>query len=76
MSDLASSDDGEDMVDEDDEQKEHGQLSEDNEPGCGMGTITKPVRQQMESFRQNQMNHDEYTQPEWEDAADYFHETG
>jgi len=40
LSDLASSDDGEDEEDEDDEETEQGQLSEDDEPGWVMGTIT------------------------------------
>jgi len=43
LSDLASSDDGEDREDEDDEETEQGKLSEDDEPGWAMGTITKTV---------------------------------
>ena len=73
LSDLASSDDGEDGEDED-EETEQGKLSEDDEPGWVMGTITKTVQQRMESFRQKQMKLDELTQPGWEDAADYFRE--
>jgi len=73
LSDLASSDDGEDGEDED-EETELGKLSEDDEPGWVMGTISKMVRQRKESFRQKQMKLDELTQPGWEDAADYFHE--
>jgi len=73
LSDLASSDDGEDGEDED-EDTEQGKLSEDDEPGWVMGTITKTVQQRMESFRQKQMKLDELTQPGWEDAADYFRE--
>jgi len=74
MSDLASSDDGEDGEDEDDEETEQGKLCEDDEPGWVMGTITKTVQQRMKRFRQKQMKFDELTQPEWEDAADYFRE--
>ena len=64
LSDLASSDDGEDGED-DDEETEQGKLSEDDEPGWVMGTITKTVQQYMESFRQKQMKLDELTQPGW-----------
>jgi len=45
--------DGEDGEDEDDEETEFGQLSEDDEPGWAMGTITKPVQQRMTRFQQN-----------------------
>jgi hypothetical protein len=72
LSDLASSDDGEDGQEEDDEETEQGNLSEDDEPGWVMGTITKTVQQRMERFRQKQMKLDELTQTGWEDAADYF----
>ena len=44
QSDLASSDDGEDVEDEDDEETKQGKLSEDDEPGWEMGTITKSVQ--------------------------------
>jgi len=74
LSDLASSDDGEDGEDEDDEETELGKLSEDDEPGWVMGTITKTVQQGMERFRQKQMKLDELTEPGWDDAADYFRE--
>ena len=74
LSDLASSDDGEDGEDEDDEETEQGMLSEDDEPGWVMGTITKTVQQHMERFQQKQMKLDELSQPGWEDAADYFSE--
>jgi len=73
LSDLSSSDDGEDGENED-EETEQGKLSEDDEPGWVMGTITKTVQQHMESFRQKQMKLDELTQLGWEDAADYFRE--
>jgi hypothetical protein len=74
LSDLASSDDGEDGEEEDDEETEQGNLSDDDEPGGVMGTITTPVQQRMERFRQKQMKIDELTQPGCEDAADYFRE--
>jgi hypothetical protein len=74
LSDHVSSDDGDDG-EEEDEETEQGQLSEDDEPGWVMGTITKTVQQCLERFRQKQMTLDELTQPGWEDAADYFHES-
>jgi len=52
LSDLATSDDGEDGEEEDDEVTEQGNLSKDDEPGWVMGTITKTVQQRMERFRQ------------------------
>jgi len=72
LSDLASSDNGVDGEDEDDEETGQGKLSEDDEPGWVMGTITKTVQKRMERFRQKQMKLDELTQLGWEDAADYF----
>jgi len=74
LSDFASSDDGEDGQEEDDEETEQGNLSEDDEPGWVMGTTTKTVQQRMVRFRQKQMKLDELTQPQLEDAADYFRE--
>jgi hypothetical protein len=71
LSDRASSDDGEDGEDEHDEETEEGNLSEDEEPGWVMNTITKMVEQRMERFRQKQMKLDELSQPGLEDAADY-----
>jgi hypothetical protein len=71
LSDLACSDDGED---EDDEETGQGKLSEDDEPGWVMGTITNTVQQRMDRFRQKEMKFDELTQPGWEDAADNFRE--
>jgi hypothetical protein len=73
LSDLASFDDWDDREDED-EETEQGKQSEDDEPGWVMGTISKPVQQCMQSFRQKQMKLDELTQLGWEDAADYFRE--
>jgi len=71
LSDLVSSDNGEDGED-DDQETEQGKLSEDDEPGWVMGTITRTVQQRMESFRQKKMKLDELTQPGWQDAADYL----
>jgi hypothetical protein len=50
LSDLSSSDNAEDGEDADAETEE-GKLSEDDEPGWVMGTITKTVQQHMERFR-------------------------
>jgi len=72
LSDLESSDDGEDEDDEDDKETEQGKLSDDDEPGWVMGTISTVVQQHMERFRQKQMKLDALTQPGWGDAADYF----
>jgi hypothetical protein len=74
MSDLASSKDEEDGEDKDDDKEDtgHGNLSEDDEPGWVMGTISKMVPHRMESFHQKQLRLDELTQPGWGDAADYF----
>jgi len=47
-------------------------LSNDDEPGWVMGTITKTELQRMERFWQKQVKLHELTQPGWEDAADYF----
>jgi len=74
LSDLASYDDGEDVEDEDDEETDHGKMTEEDEPGWVMGTITKTVPQQMERFRQQQLNLNELTKPAWENAADYLRE--
>jgi len=76
LSDLASSEDEEDGEDEDDDEEDtgHGKLSEDDEPGWVMGTISKTVQHRMESFRQKQIRLDQLTQPGWGDTADYFRE--
>jgi len=44
LSDLASSVDGEDGQDEDENETEQGQLSEDDNPGWLMGTITNKAK--------------------------------
>jgi len=76
LSDLASSNDEQNGEDEEDDEEdtELGKLSDDDEPGWVMGTITKTVQHRMESFRQKQMRLDELTQPGWADAANYFRE--
>jgi hypothetical protein len=74
LSDIASFDDGEDGNDEYDEATVQGKLSENDEPGCMMGNITKTVQQHMNRFRQKQMKLDKLTQPGWENAAEYFRE--
>ena len=58
LSDLASSDDEQDEENYKDgeEDPEHGKLSDDDEPGWVMGTISKTVQHHMESFRQKQMS--------------------
>jgi len=63
LSDLASSDGGEDGEDENDEETEQGNFSKDAKPSWVMGTITKTVQQRMERFRQKQMKLNEMTQP-------------
>jgi hypothetical protein len=65
LSDLASSDDNQDGEDEADDEgdTELGKLSDDDEPGSVMGTITKTVQHRMESLWQKQMRLHELTQP-------------
>jgi hypothetical protein len=74
LSDLARSNHGEDGEDYDDEETEQGNLSDDNEPGWAMGTITKTVQQRMERFRQKQIKLDNWSRLGWENVADNFHE--
>ena len=76
LSDLATSDDGEDGEDEDGDEEDPagGKLSEDDEPGWVLGTISKTVQSHMERFRQKQMNLDKLMQPGWGDEADCFYE--
>jgi hypothetical protein len=63
LSNLPSSDDGEDGDDEGDEDINQGKLSEDDTPGWVMATITKVIQLRMERFRRTQMKLDELTQP-------------
>jgi len=50
LSDIASSDDEEAGDDENDEATEQGKLSDDDEPGWAMGTISKSIQQRRERF--------------------------
>ena len=54
LSDLASCDDEQDGEDEEDDEEEIelGKLSDDDELGWVMGTITKTAQHHMKSFRQ------------------------
>jgi len=52
LTDLASSINGEDGEDEDDEGTEQGKLSEDEEPSGVMDTIIKTIQQGMKWFQQ------------------------
>jgi len=76
LSNLSSSDDGEDGKDEDDGEEDPvgGKFSEYDEPGWVMGTISETVQHRMEWFRQKQMNLVELMKPGWGDAASYFRE--
>jgi len=76
LSDLACSYEEQDGEDEeyDEDDTELGKLSDDDEPGWVMGTISNTVEHCLESFRQKQMKLDELTQPDWGDAANYFRE--
>jgi hypothetical protein len=64
LSDLASSDDEQDGEDEEDDEEdpELGKLSDDDEPGWVMRTITKTVQHHRESVRQRQMRLEELIQ--------------
>ena len=76
LSDPASPEHGEDGEDEDDAEEDPagGKLSEDDEPGWVMGTISNITQHRMESFRQKQMKPDRLTQPGWGDMAEYIRE--
>ena len=76
LSDLASSEDEEDGEDEDDDEEDtgHRKLSEDDEPGWVMGTISSTVQHLMESLGQKQMRLDQLTPLGWGDVANYFRE--
>ena len=73
---LASSDNREDGEDKDDDEGngEMGWLSEDDEPGWVLETISKVVQHWMERFQQNQMKHAELTQRGQADTAENFGE--
>jgi len=74
LRDPARSEAEEDGDDEDYDEEDTvlGKLSEDDEPGRVMGTISKMVQHSTESIRQKQMRRDELTQLGQGDAADYF----
>jgi hypothetical protein len=76
LSDLVSSDVRQDAEDEEDndEDTELSKLSDDNERGWVMGTITKTVQHHIEIFRHSQMRLDKSTQLGWGDTANYFRE--
>jgi hypothetical protein len=61
LSELVSSDHGDDGEDEADEETEQGQLSEDDNPSWVMGTITKTAQQCTEWFWHMQMTLEELT---------------
>ena len=71
LSDLASSDNGEDGADEDDDEEDPagGKLGVNDEPCWVMGTISTTVNYHMGRFGQKQMKLDELTQPGCGDAA-------
>jgi len=71
LSDFARSDHEENGDDEDDEDSELGKLSEDDEPGWVLGTISKWVQQHMERYRQKQTKLNESIHPEWGDTPNY-----
>jgi len=72
LSDLASSDDELDGEDEeyDEEDSELCKLSDDDEPGWVMGTISETVQHSKESFWQKQMMRDKLIQRGWGEAAE------
>jgi hypothetical protein len=59
---------------DDEEDTELSKLSDDDEAGWVMCTISKTVQHCMESFWQWQMRFDESTQPGWRDTANDFRE--
>jgi len=76
LSDLASTNagvDGQDEVDVE-ENAEWGKLSEHDESGWVMGTISSMIQCRMDCFRQKQMKFNQLRWPGWGDAADCFHE--
>jgi len=74
QSDFASSDNDEDAEDEaEDEDTEQSNLSEDDEPGWVIGTISKTVHRRMERWLQMKKL-DEITQRGSGDVADNLHE--
>jgi hypothetical protein len=74
--DLSSSDNEQDGVHQENNEQdtELGKLSDDDEPGWGMGTIFNAVQDHMESVRLKQIWLDELTQLRCGGTANYFGE--
>jgi hypothetical protein len=75
LNNLASSEDVQDGEDNEDDEEDTdlGRLSDDDEPGWVMGTISKMVQHRMGSFQPTQITLDELTQLGCGDAANSFH---
>jgi hypothetical protein len=71
LSDLSSSNAGDDGDDVDEEKTALGQQREDDKPAWVMGIINKTVQQCIEMFQQKSMQLDELTQAGWKDTANY-----
>jgi len=76
LSDLASSDNGNEweFEDEYEEDPELGKQSDNDEPGWVMGTLSKTVQYCVESFLQNEMKLDNWTPLGWGDVINFFRE--
>jgi hypothetical protein len=61
--------------DDDDDDAQQGKLSEDDESGWVMDTVTQLVQYRKERFRQNQMRLVQLTQRGWGDEANYIRES-
>jgi len=72
LSDIASPEYGEDGEDRDEEEAGQGKMSEDDEPGWVICTITNIIQQCIKRFWQKQMKHVKLTQLRWWDTAEYF----
>jgi len=74
LSNLGCSQDEVDGEDEDVDGDDtgHGKLSEDDELGWVMGTISTTIQHHIQSVQQKHIRLDELTQPGWRDAADHF----
>lgn len=74
LTDIASSDYGKDLEDDNNDESEQGQLTENDEPGCVMHTITLMVQERMDKFRQKRINFNKPTEPKWKNVADNYRE--
>ena len=76
LGDLATANDEEDGEDNEDgeEDTELGKLSQNDQPGWVVATISNTGQQSMPNLRQKQMRLDEVSQPRWGDVADYVSE--